>query len=75
MYNVQNSATAPIHCVAQNYGALSVSRYSLILVDTVQRNANMIRDNVVCCTRVLLSDIVESCAGTGQLELSRNICK
>ena len=46
-YSVQNNATAAIHCVAQNYGKLTSSRYISVLSDTVGRNAAMLQNDVV----------------------------
>ena len=50
VYNVQNNATAAIHCTAQNYGRMVSTRYISVLTDTVVRNAGMLNNHVVSST-------------------------
>lgn len=46
-YNVMSNTTVASQCVAQNYAQMATTRWVSDLQDTVQRNAHMLKNNVV----------------------------
>ena len=46
-HSVINNVTTSIHCIAQNYAQMVISRYMADFEGCIQRNANMLANGVV----------------------------